>query len=96
MQDQDIMNFWSWFTKNSDNLHPDNYDQNILNELDRIICNWGLTWEIGPGLSKEYSLTISPNGDKHLLGTTNYIIDRDHSWKIGSFTVPYNQKKIGI
>jgi hypothetical protein len=76
MQDKDILNFWSWFEKNSDNLYSDNYDQNILNELDKIISNWGLTWEIGPGLSKDYSLTISPNGDKELLETTKYIIDK--------------------
>jgi hypothetical protein len=76
MQDKDILNFWSWFAKNSDNLHSDNYDQNILNELDRIISNWGLTWEIGPGISKDYSLTISPEGDKELFETTNSIIDK--------------------
>ncbi|HSQ44293.1 MAG TPA: hypothetical protein VLM16_04810 [Ginsengibacter sp.] len=76
MQDKEILNFWNWFVKNSDNLYPGTYDQNVLNELDRIITNWGLTWEIGPALSKNYSLTISPNGDKELLDTTNYIIDK--------------------
>lgn len=76
MQDKDILNFWNWFVKNSHNLHSGDYDQNVLNELDRTISNWGLTWEIGPGISKNYSLTISPNGDKELLDTTNYIIDK--------------------
>jgi len=76
MQDKDILNFWSWFAKNSGNLQSDNYDKNILNELDQIISNWGLGWEIGPGISKENSLTISPNGDKELLDKTNYIIDK--------------------
>ncbi len=76
MQDKDILNFWNWFRKRSDNLHSDNYDQNVLNELDRIISKWGLTWEIGPGLSKDYSFTISPNGEKELLAKTNYIIDK--------------------
>lgn len=76
MKDKDILNFWSWFTKNSGNLHLDNYDKIILNELDRIISDWGLTWEIGPGLSKENSFTISPNGDKELLSKTKSIIDK--------------------
>jgi len=76
MQDKDILNFWSLFAKNSGNLQSDNYDKNILNELDQIISNWGLGWEIGPGISKENSLTISPNGDKELLDKTNYIIDK--------------------
>ena len=35
-----------------------------------------LGWEIGPGLSKENSLTISPNGNKDLLDETKYIIDK--------------------
>ncbi len=76
MQDKDIVNFWSWFTKNSGNLHSDHYDKLILNELDRIISDWGLTWEIGPGLSKENSFTISPNGDKELLSKAKNIIDK--------------------
>jgi hypothetical protein len=91
MQDKDILNFWSWFAKNSNNLHSDNYDKNILNELDTIISDWGLTWEIGPGLSKDYSLTISPNGDKKLLDTTNYIIDKALSldnWEFYGFKQP--------
>ena len=76
MQDKDILNFWSWFTKKSDSLHSDSYDKNVLDELDRIISNWGLSWEIGPGISKKNSLTISPNGDKELLSKTNSIIDK--------------------
>ncbi len=76
MQDKDILNFWSWFAKNSTNLQSDNYDKNILHELDKTISNWGLEWEIGPGLSKENSLTVSPNGNKELIDKTNAIIDK--------------------
>jgi len=75
-QDKDIFNFWSWFVKNSNNLNSNNYDQNILNELDKMISDWGLVWEIGPGLLKENSLTISPNGNKDLLNETNSIISK--------------------
>ena len=67
MQDKDILKFWNWFTKNADILQSDNFDQSILDKLDRTISHWGLGWEIGPGLSKENALTISPNGDKNLL-----------------------------
>jgi hypothetical protein len=76
MQDKDILNFWSWFAKNSSSLQSDTYDQNILNELGNLISNWDLSWEIGPGLSKENSLTISPNGNKDLLDKTNAIIEK--------------------
>jgi hypothetical protein len=76
MQDKDILDFWIWFAKNSNNLQSDGYDQNILNELNNFISNWDLGWEIGPGLSKENSLTISPNGNKDLLDKTNGIINK--------------------
>ena len=76
MQDRDILTFWNWFTKNSVRLQSNDYDQDILHELDRIVSNWDLVWEIGPGLSKENSLTISPNGDKNLLDKAKSIIDK--------------------
>ena len=76
MQDKDILNFWNWFAKNSDNLQSDNYDKTLLDKLDKTISDWGLVWEVGPGLVKENSLTISPNGDKELLDKTNSIIER--------------------
>lgn len=76
MEDKDIINFWNWFAKNSESLHSDNYDINILNELDKIISNWGVTWEIGPGLSSEFSFTISPTGNKELLNKTKWEIKK--------------------
>ncbi|MFC0776418.1 hypothetical protein [Terrimonas alba] len=76
MQDKDILNFWSWFTKNASSLKSDNYDKTLLDKLDKTISNWGLVWEVGPGLLKENSLTISPNGDKELLNKASDIIDK--------------------
>lgn len=76
MQEKDILKFWIWFAKKSYSLHSSTYDKNVLDELDRIISNWGLSWEIGPGLSKENSLTISPNGNRELLSKTNSIVDK--------------------
>ena len=76
MKDKDILNFWNWFDRNSNNLQSDNYDKILLDELDKIISIWDLGWEIGPGLSKENSLTISPNGEKKLLDKTNDIINK--------------------
>ena len=76
MQDKDILNFWSWFAKNSNSLQSDNYDKTLLDKLDKTISNWDLVWEVGPGLLKENSLTISPNGDKELLNKTSDIIDK--------------------
>jgi len=76
MLDLQITDFWSWFTENCDKLHSDNYDRAVLRKLDDTICDWGLTWEIGPGSFKENSLTISPNGDKSQLEKSIGIFDK--------------------
>jgi hypothetical protein len=75
MLDLDIIDFWKWFTKNSDRLHSNNYDTSLLKKFDDTISSWNLGWEIGPGLTTENSLTISPNGDKELLEQTEKIIN---------------------
>ena len=75
LQDKEITEFWNWFTENNSNLQSDTYDPALLKTLDEIISNWKLNWEIGPGKTKENSLTISPKGDKDLLALTEHIIN---------------------
>ena len=74
MQDKDILNFWRWFVDNKAKLESDSYDASILQQLDEKISKWDLNWEIGPGQSKENSLTISPKGNPLLLPLTEQII----------------------
>lgn len=74
MQDKNILNFWKWFIDNKDKLESDSTDPTILQQLDKTISNWNLNWEIGPGQSKENSLTISPRGNPALLTLTEQII----------------------
>jgi|SRR5450432_1490312 hypothetical protein len=76
MLDSQISDFWNWFIKNSSNLHSNDYNRLIIDELDKTISDWGLVWEIGPGLKKENSLTISPNGEKKLVNKAKGIIDK--------------------
>jgi hypothetical protein len=76
MQDKDILNFWKWFVDNKDKLESDSYDPTILQRLDKTISSWDLNWEIGPGQSKENSLTISPKGDTMLLPLTEQIVKK--------------------
>jgi hypothetical protein len=76
MLDFQINDFWDWFEKNSNKLHSDSYDRGVLQKLDQIILDFGLTWEIGPGLTKENSLTISPNGQRNLIAKAKEIIDK--------------------
>jgi hypothetical protein len=91
IQEEEIVNFWSWFTKNSNRLQSDSYDKILLDKLDKTISNWGLVWEVGPGLLKGNSLTISPNGDKELLDKTNGIIEKApqlNNWEFYSAKQP--------
>ena len=76
MQVKDILHFWRWFVDNKDKLESDSYDSAILQQLDKTISNWDLNWEIGPGQSKENSLTISPKSDPALLLLTEQIISK--------------------
>jgi len=76
MLDFQIIEFWKWFEKSSPKLDSENFDKGLLKKLDNKIENWELTWEIGPGLTKKHSLTISPNGSINLLDKTRNIIDQ--------------------
>jgi hypothetical protein len=76
MSNLQVAEFWKWFIKNSGDLQSNNYDGTLMRELDQIICDWDLVWEIGPGLTKPNSLTISPNGNKKLLDKAKGIIDK--------------------
>jgi Arc/MetJ family transcription regulator len=75
MLDFQLAEFWTWFSQHSDRLRSDSFDPKVLQSLDDTISNWDLSWEIGPGISKENSLTISPNGDIQLLSLTQRIVD---------------------
>jgi hypothetical protein len=75
MVNKKFIDFWNWFAQHSNQLHSDKYDAKLLSKLDETISSWNFTWEIGPGLTKKNSLTISPTGDKELLEQTSKIID---------------------
>ena len=64
----DATAFWSWFRTNADQL-ADNYENSpLLHHLDIQLrrINPGLSWEIGPGISKPLQLVVSPNLDRRL------------------------------
>ncbi|MGA2046330.1 MAG: hypothetical protein ABSG96_01490 [Terracidiphilus sp.] len=60
--------FWSWFGENCDVIAADVGNQSLVRELDRMVLNLapGLSWEIGPGLSKPWQFVISPSLDRGL------------------------------
>ena len=87
----DIHDFWNWFKVNCNELHADKYPNNKLAELDRKVTQFGLRWEVGPGIDKENSFTISPNGDKGLINTIKEFISNAPiiaSWEFYNFKQP--------
>ncbi len=70
----DILQFWTWFSENSNKLEIENLDSEIVAQFDDKIAAWKLTWEIGPGKTKTNSLCISPGGNLSLIGDTKEII----------------------
>jgi len=71
----EILDFWDWFSKNHDQLHSDNFNQDCFDQLDIIFSRVSLSWEIGPGIKKTHSLSISGNGAKHLTQTAKDFIE---------------------
>ncbi|XZF15907.1 hypothetical protein ACTHGU_07200 [Chitinophagaceae bacterium MMS25-I14] len=76
MQNKNILNFWKWFNDNKSKLESDSYDPSFIEKLDETITEWELDWEIGPGVLKENSMTISPKGNIKLLPATEKIIEK--------------------
>jgi hypothetical protein len=75
MPDQSIESFWNWFTVNASRFDNQSTTDDFIAELDDRILDIGdFTWEVGPGIHKEYQLVISPHGDKDLLKQTRNIV----------------------
>ena len=75
-----IASLWDWFVSNEDEVIDvvDNelVSDYIVESLDNRILDFGMfSWEISPGKSKPWSLTISPNGDKDLMKISREIIE---------------------
>jgi hypothetical protein len=70
--------FWDWFGTIADSLAADPHDSSLLSELDRRVLSLapGLSWEIGPGLSKPWQLVISPDLNRDLRETAKSIVAR--------------------
>src|SRR5687768_11261135 len=83
----DISTFWNWFKTNCINLHSDKYPSNVFDELDRRIADFGLSWEIGPGISEGNLLTISINGRRELLDSAKAFITKAPSLNEWEFDI---------
>ncbi|HEX7844218.1 MAG TPA: hypothetical protein VF476_00375 [Chitinophagaceae bacterium] len=69
--------FWHWFQHSKFLFEKLEISQDSINLIDKQITTLGdFAWEIGPGKNKEYSLTLSPGGDKSLLSLTKSIVSK--------------------
>lgn len=78
--DNKIQKFWNWFVENEVALivaiEEEGETKHFVSSLDNLILDIGkFSWEIGPSINGGWSLTISPNGDKDLLHTSQTIMD---------------------
>ena len=88
-EDTDI--FWNWFKANCNELHSDKYPNNVFTELDRRIVDFGLYWEVGPGISKDNLLTISTSGRRELFDRANSFVNHApilDDWEFGILKKP--------
>jgi hypothetical protein len=70
-RDDKIEQLWRWFADVSTELAGKYEDDEMLDELDRRVAAIGdVSWELGPGSTKECALTLTPDGDPNLLPVT--------------------------
>ncbi|HEY6183999.1 MAG TPA: hypothetical protein VIW67_17255 [Terriglobales bacterium] len=76
MKHKNISSFWIWFSAVADKLAINVEDNSLLTELDKKIQKLDprLSWEIGPGRTREWQLVISPNLDVELREIAEAII----------------------
>ncbi len=73
---------WQWFADNEQKIKDAINDgtaferEYIVESLNDLILDLGMfSWEIGPGQESEWSLTISPNGDRKRMLQSKKIIE---------------------
>ena len=71
----EILAFWAWFAAVANELEEDFLNEALQDELQaRLSCFGEVTWELGPGVTAENALAISPDGDPDLVPTTRRIV----------------------
>lgn len=71
----EIQSFWQWFGSVVREFERSPADHTLIQMLDARIAQLGsFAWELGPGVSEGFALTISPGGDRELLSATKEIV----------------------
>jgi hypothetical protein len=76
MTPKKITAFWVWFNSISGKLAANVEDKNMLEALDNRVreLHPRLSWEIGPGKTREWQFVISPNLDRDLRKLASTIV----------------------
>jgi len=76
MTQKKIKAFWAWFSTISGKLAANIEDNSLLDELDKRVrgLHPRLSWELGPGRTREWQLVISPNLDRELRELANTVV----------------------
>jgi len=71
-----VKDFWNWFHVNAGSIVSEIEKGARLDELDRKVNNLApdLSWEVGPGIDKQWQLVISPNLNRSLRKTACMIV----------------------
>ena len=72
---QRIYEFWDWFVEHEQKFRVISDPNAVREMLNNQVLQFGIfSWEIGEGLSKPHTFTISPNGNPKMLRRSEAII----------------------
>ena len=76
MSKQSVDAFWRWFSEAAPPISNEGAATALFSEIDRRLGDLqrGLSWEIGPGRTAAWSLTISPGMDSDLAASAREIV----------------------
>ena len=80
-----VKQFWDWFIDNEYQFREVTDTKTVVELLNNQVLEFGMfAWEIGVGIEKPHSFTISPNGDKKRLFLSRQIFKQApelHHWE---------------
>lgn len=72
----EVKAFWAWFVNHASEFGDTFENAALLENLDEFVTALGdFSWEVGPGHSKPNAFTLSPAGQRDLLGVAQAIVD---------------------
>jgi len=81
-----IKEFWAWFIDNEYQFREVTDTEKVVELLNNQVLDFGMfAWEIGVGIEKQHSFTISPNGNKDRLRLSRQIVKQAPELRLWEF-----------